>query len=319
MIKQSTFKPAWWLPGPHLQTLWPLTRRRRPDPQMREERIELPDGDFLDITWLGHNTGPTVLLLHGLEGSIQSHYAATLMSALNTREFNLVFMHFRGCSGEPNRLPRGYHFGETCDLGFMVDLIGERLKRPLDAVVGFSLGGNVLLKWLGVQAGDCPLKTAIAVSVPFLLSDSATRMNQGLSKYYQAHLMKSMKRSYREKFSHIPSPLSVDVGQLQSFWAFDEQITAPLHGFAGAEEYYAKSSSRQYLGRIAVPTLILHARDDPFMWPDTVPADTELSNTVTLELSDHGGHVGFVSGALPWRPHYWLEQRIIEHLESMLS
>jgi predicted alpha/beta-fold hydrolase len=131
--------------------------------------------------------------------------------------------------------------------------------------------------------------------------------------------MKSMKRSYREKFSRIPSPLSVAVDQLQSFWEFDEQITAPLHGFAGAEEYYARSSSRQYLGRIAVPTLILHARDDPFMCPDTVPADAELSNTVTLELSDHGGHIGFVSGILPWRPRYWLEQRIIEHLERMLS
>jgi len=318
MIKPSAFKPAWWLPGPHLQTLWPVIRRRRPVLKMRQERIELPDGDFLDMAWLGDNTGPTVLILHGLEGSIRSHYAGALMHALNVQGFNTLFMHFRGCSGEPNRLPRGYHSGETGDLDYVVNLIGERLGSAVDAAIAFSLGGNVLLKWLGERGADCPLKTAIAVSVPFLLSDSATRMNQGLSRYYQAHLMKSMKRSYREKFSRIPSPLSVNVDQLQSFREFDEQITAPLHGFNGAEDYYAKSSSRQYLGRITVPTLILHARDDPFMWPHTVPTDEELSNAVTLELSERGGHVGFVSGPLPWRPRYWLEQRIIEHLEGML-
>ncbi len=318
MIKRSSFKPAWWLPGPHLQTLWPVLARRRPDFSSVNERIELPDGDFLDIVWPDKQPGESVLVLHGLEGSIDSHYAGTLLQTLELHGFNPVFMHFRGCSGEPNRLPRGYHSGETGDLETIARLIAQRTNKPLSAAIGFSLGGNVLLKWLAEKSSDCRLKTAIAVSVPFRLEDCAARLERGLSRYYQNHLLKRMRQSYKARFSRIPSPLSVDVDRLDSFKAFDDQVTAPLHGFAGVDDYYGRSSSRQYLKQIEIPTLILHAEDDPFMWAGTIPDANELSSSTTLELSTHGGHVGFVAGTLPWRPRYWLEERIIDHLQEVL-
>ena len=318
MITRSRFQPAWWLPGPHLQTLWPALFRPRPALDLVTERLELPDGDFLDIARCRQAAGPRVLILHGLEGSIHSHYAGGLMRALQQAGFAPLFMHFRGCSGEPNRLPRGYHSGETGDLGFLVGWLAAREGAAPAAAVGFSLGGNVLLKWLGEQGPHSPLQAAAAVSVPFRLADAARRMNRGFSRYYQAHLLKHMKRAYRKKFSRIPPPLSVDIDQMASFRAFDEQVTAPLHGFSGADDYYARSSSRPYLGRIETPTLILHARDDPFMYPETPPGAGELSPAVTLEGSRHGGHVGFVAGRYPWRPRYWLEQRITAWLREQL-
>ncbi len=318
MIRPSSFRPAWWLPGPHLQTLWPALVRRRPRLASRQQRLELPDGDFLDLARLPGD-GPRVLLLHGLEGSIASHYAGTLMARLAQQGMEPVLMHFRGCSGEPNRLPRGYHSGETGDLEWVIEALQRGDGKPVSAAVGFSLGGNVLLKWLGERSGDCPLHTAVAVSVPFRLADSARRMERGLSRLYQAHLMQRMKAAYRQKFEHIPSPLEVDLEALRSFRQFDQAITAPLHGFRDADDYYVRASSRPWLRRIAVPTLVLHALDDPFMYPETVPGDDELSPAVTLELSRHGGHVGFVAGALPWRPRYWLEERIAAHLDRALG
>jgi predicted alpha/beta-fold hydrolase len=319
MITKSPFKPAWWLPGPHLQTLWPVVFRSHPQLLVKNERIELPDGDFLDIAWIGNNPGHIVLVLHGLEGSITSHYAGTLLKALDGEGFKPVFMHFRGCSGEPNRLPRSYHSGETGDLDYLVKLIEERTQKPLGAAIGFSLGGNVLLKWLAEQSTHCRLKTAIAVSVPFLLGDCASRLEKGTSRLYQSHLLRGLRRSYKQRFSHIRSPFSIDVDHLRNFWAFDHHVTAPLHGFDGVDDYYGKSSSRQYLRQIETPTLILHARDDPFMWPETLPDDPELSPSVKLELSERGGHVGFVAGTVPWKPRYWLETRILKHLFESLQ
>jgi len=283
-----------------------------------EERVELADGDFLDIAWGARDGRENVLVLHGLEGSIDSHYAGTLLQALDRHGFNPVFMHFRGCSGEPNRLPRSYHSGETGDLETIVRLFERRSGRPLGAVIGFSLGGNVLLKWLGEQSDPGRVKTAIAVSVPFRLGDCAERLERGLSRHYQNYLLRSLRRSYRRRFSRIPSPLRVDVERLRSFRSFDDAVTAPLHGFSGVDDYYRRSSSRQYLPQIRTPTLILHAADDPFMWPRTLPREEELSAAVTLELSPHGGHVGFVAGRWPWRPNYWLEGRIIEHLRQTI-
>jgi len=314
-VVTSAFRPAWWLPGPHLQTLWPTLFRPRPVLPLETRRLELPDGDFLDLAFGGEPDGPLVLVLHGLEGSLKSHYAGNLLAALANAGFRTAFLHFRGCSGVPNRLPRSYHSGETGDLQFVVDWLGKN-HAPVDTVIGFSLGGNVLLKWLGEQGETAATRRAVAVSVPFVLADADRRLRRGLSRIYLRHLLDRLKHSYREKFARIPSPLDVDLQRLRTFHDFDEHVTAPLHGFTGADDYYARSSSRQYLTGIRKPTLILHARDDPFMFPETVPGETELAKTVSLELSDHGGHVGFVAGRWPWQAEYWLERRIVEWLEE---
>ena len=319
MITYSDFKPAWWLPGPHMQTLWPVLTRRRHVPEHKSERVELPDGDFVDIAWIGQNSGPTVLVLHGLEGSIHSHYAAGILSTLEQSGYRPVFMHFRGCSGVPNRLPRSYHSGETGDLSQIINHIERTTNDGIGAAIGYSLGGNVLLKWLGEQQATSPLTTAIAVSVPFNLNDCALRLQKGISRLYRAYLLQRLRVSYKSRINTIPRHLRVDVDRLKSFREFDDRVTAPLNGFRDVDHYYGESSSRQYLKSITTPTLILHAEDDPFMWPGTLPRAHELSPTVTLELCRKGGHVGFVEGELPWNSHYWLDKRIMGHLNRLLK
>jgi predicted alpha/beta-fold hydrolase len=279
------------------------------------ERVELADGDFIDLALVA-NDGPAVLVIHGLEGSLESHYADGILSALAAAGYRAVFMHLRGCSEEPNRLARSYHSGATEDLGAVLDHLAlTQDDRPL-AAIGYSLGGNLLLKYLGERERP-GLATGIAVSVPFLLRDAMLRLGTGPSRIYQRYLVNKLKGSYRRKFARIPSPLDVEVDGIRDFFGFDDQVTAPLHGFAGAEEYYARCSCRQFLGRIDTPTLIIHAKDDPFMFARTVPTEEELGPGVRLELAPHGGHVGFVSGTLPWRPRYWLETRILGHLRGI--
>ncbi len=311
-IVASDFRPAWWLPGPHLQTLWPTLARVRPRLPLTRRRVELADGDFIDLR-LGPATGPRVVVIHGLEGDLNSHYTGTLLEVLAGAGYTPVFMHLRGCSGEPNRLERSYHSGSSDDLAqVLAALAADPEGAPL-AAIGFSLGGNLLLKYLGET--DAPLLgTAIAVSVPFVLRDAMLRLELGFSRVYRGYLVDKLRAAFRRKFSERPCPLPVEIERIRDFNQFDDQVTAPLCGFAGVFDYYNRASSRGYLGGISTPTLILHARDDPFMFPSTVPFDHELGPGVTLELSRRGGHVGFVSGALPGRPFYWLEGRILRHL-----
>lgn len=311
----NAFVPAWWLPGPHLQTLWPVLFRRRPRLQVTRERLELPDGDFLDLSWSGPDAGPLVLLLHGLEGGINSHYMSGIMLALNRRGWRAVLLHFRNCGPEPNRLARSYHSGETGDLHHVVELLCQRLGSSLFGCIGYSLGGNVLLKWLGEQGPQSRVRLAVAVSVPFRLAECARRLDSGFSRLYQRHLLASMRASYQRKLGLLPPSLRLDVGRLGNIHSFDDRITAPLHGFAGADDYYRRCSSRGFLQHIRTPTLILHARDDPFMYPATAPSAEELPPAVRLELSQAGGHLGFVSGPNPWRASYWLEERICNFLD----
>ncbi len=315
------FSPAWWLPGPHLQTLWPtLCRRELKSIVLKRERFELEDGDFLDLDWTDQKEGPIVLILHGLEGSIHSPYAKGMLHAVQQRGWRGVFMHFRGCSGEMNRHPQSYHSGETKDVARLVDLLQKREKCQQIAAVGFSLGGNVLLKWLGELGKDSPLCAAVGISVPFELSKTATRIQRGFSRVYQRHFMRTLCQKVRDKFEHQSPPIELpELGELRSLREFDDRITAPLHGFLGAEDYYQKSSSRQFLKKIAIPTLLLQAKDDPFMTTDLLPDPGELSPHVTLELTEQGGHVGFVGGKLPWRAEYWLEQRVPEFLLEHLK
>ena len=319
---RNAFKPAWWLRNPHLQTLWAALLRPKIKLSLHAERLELADGDFLDLAWVGRGSGPRVLILHGLNGSIDSPYARGILQAINNRGWRGVFMHFRGCSGEPNRLAQSYHSGETRDLQTVTtELIHREPNSPLFAI-GYSLGGNVLLKWLG-EIGESsienPLKAAVAVSIPFELAKTAEHLKTGFSRLYQVHLLRGLSASHRRKFKDLPKPSAisnVDVTTLKTFWEFDNAITAPLHGFKSADDYYEKSSSRQYLAKIKTPTLILHARNDPFTTLDALPEVHGVSSHVSLELSDHGGHVGFISGKYPWKPVYWLEDRIMDYLES---
>jgi len=313
------FQPAWWCRGPHMQTLWARLMRRAPRPLLQRERMELPDGDFIDLDWTENGNGPIVIVLHGLEGSSDSPYARGMLAAFERRGWRGVVMHFRGCSGEPNRLGRSYHSGDTGDLAYLIEVLRQREPHTPLATVGFSLGGNVLLKWLGKTGGQAPLCAAVAVSVPFVLDCAADRLQQGFSRLYQWRLMRSMRNAVTEKRGRMNLPIDVhDLSTLKNFRDFDEHVTAPLHGFDSADHYYTVSSSRQYLKGIAVPTLVLHARDDPFMTEAAIPRDNELSNAVTLELSASGGHVGFVAGTWPWRPCYWLENRIPAYLARYL-
>jgi len=314
MITRSDFKPAWWLPGPHLQTLWVGMVRRTPAITVRRERLELPDGDFVDLAWTtGPDTGqPLVCVFHGLEGSLDSPYASGTLGVAESLGLRGVLMHFRGCSGEPNRLPRAYHSGDTDDIRFFLKTVREREPGTTLGAVGFSLGGNALLKYLGEEGEGSPIAAAAAVSAPLQLAACADRMSRGFSRVYQWHLLRSLKATASEKARLLrDSPIDpATIPAMNSFWAFDDGVTAPLHGFEGAADYYERSSSRQFLPRVRTETLILHSEDDPFMTPDVLPSASELPPGVRLELSAGGGHVGFVGGRTPFKGSYWLEDRL---------
>jgi predicted alpha/beta-fold hydrolase len=317
---KSSFKPSWWLSSPHLQTLWPtLCRRPIKNLLLQRERFELPDGDFLDLDWCDKKSGPIVLILHGYEGSINSPYAKGMLQTIDKRGWRGLFMHFRSCSGEHNRLPRIYHSGETGDVATVVAELKRREPNTPIAAIGFSLGGNVLLKWLGETGEANPLVAAAAISVPFELHKAADRINKGFSRVYQWHLLKSVRHKIKHKFQNIIPPFPMPLlSALISIRDFDDKVTAPLHGFLNAEDYYTQSSSRQYLHTIRVPTLLLQAKDDPFMTDDILPRENELSDHITFELSEKGGHVGFVTGKFPWQMEYWLEKRVPLYLEQYL-
>lgn len=318
VVPARGYVPARWLPGPHLPTLWASLCRPLKAPPLSHERLELADGDFLDLTWTPDHGGPLVLLLHGLEGSHRSSYARAMLAALSAAGYRGVLMHFRGCSGQPNRLPRSYHSGDTGDAASVVAHLTARHGQPPYAAIGYSLGGNVLLKWLGECGAHAPFKTAVAVSVPFDLAACAERLTQGGSRLYQWHLLRSLKARFAAKFGTGDNPLGIsELGALDTFWRFDDAITAPLHGFRDVHDYYARASCRPLLAGIRIPTLIVHAEDDPFVPAHAIPTAAELGPPVSLELAAHGGHVGFITGPLPGVARYWLEQRIVAHLDEM--
>jgi len=318
VIVASAFRPAWWLRGGHAQTLWGALLRRVAPPAVRRERLVLPDGDFIDIDWAGEH-GPVVVILHGLGGSVDSHYARGLLDALVRRGWRGALMHFRGCSGEPNLLQRSYHGGDTGDLAFFVEKLRQREPYTPLAAVGYSLGGNVLLKWLGEQGAAAPLQGAAAVSVPFDLGAATAHLMRGFARVYEQRLLRCLQEGLADKRARMTLPLpAVEPAAIASLRAFDEHITAPLHGFRDADDYYARASCFSYLSHIAVPTLIVHALDDPFMPPAVIPRAEQLSSHIRLELSASGGHVGFIGGT-PWSPRFWLEERIPEHLAPLLA
>jgi uncharacterized protein len=325
MIIESPFKPAWWLANPHVQTVYPTFAQSVTPPDYRLERLELPDNDFIDLAWAEASLpkdAPLVILLHGLGGGIHSSYVPRLLNAFNAQGWRGVLMHFRGSGAEPNRLPRVYHSGDTDDLNYLLELLAKQKPATKKALVGISLGGNVLLKWLGEHPKQSIVEAGVAVSVPFQLRLAADRMNQGLSRLYRSYLLKEMRTVFSHKLTlkdcELPPGLH-NMDAYHCFWTFDEYVTAPLHGFSSVHDYYRESSCKKYLPTIETKALIIHALDDPFMMSEAVPLPDEMSSAVTIELSKKGGHVGFVSGQIPGMPECWLDQRIPEFLKIFLA
>lgn len=311
------FRQAWWLPGGHLQTLGGKYLRPVPELSLKRERWVMPDEDFLDLDFGpdADSTGPIVLILHGLEGFSRRPYVLHAMGTLALRGISAVALNFRGCSGEPNRLPRMYHSGDTQDAAFVLSRLRERWpNRPIGAL-GFSLGGNVLLKLSGERedGGTGLLDAAAAISVPYDLQ-AGVEFLEGtrLGKIYTDYFLKSLKEKVERKRSLLAPILDLEkVLVAETLRAFDDLATAPLHGFKDARDYYARSSSGPFLSRVRTPTLLIHGRNDPFLPEDALPLDVMESNPALIPLiSASGGHVGFVAGAVPGRAGFWAEEQV---------
>ncbi|MGB1109586.1 MAG: hydrolase [Gammaproteobacteria bacterium] len=312
----TPFKPHPLLANRHLQTIWPSLFRPRPETPLTMERLDLPDGDFVDLAWSDNQSDSLVIFLHGLEGDLHSHYARTLIQAVSNAGHRVVFMHFRGCSGEANRLPRGYHSGDTDDLRHLIHVLTEREQPRQLQAFGISLGGNVLLKYLGEEGDQCPLAAAIAISVPFDLKVAAITLQSGTARIYQKHLLDKLKKSSGRKLARGDLPLNAEeLDRVATIYEFDDRITAPLHGFSSAEDYYQQSSSARFVAEIRTPSTIIHAADDPFMTPEVVPTWKQLPSCCQLQLTPRGGHVGFLEGSLG-KVEYWLDRVVPEALLS---
>ena len=324
---EYTYAPAWWVPGAHLQTLWGKLVRRPPPVYTRAERWVAPDGDEIEIRRLHAPAGsrpdvPRLLVLHGLEGTIDSSYVQGMLGEAKAHGWPADVLIFRTCNGEMNRAPRMYHSGETSDLAFVVDrLVGEHPDQPLVAA-GFSLGGNVLLKWLGENGDDLPrqIRAAAAVSVPYDLERGARNIEHGFSRVYGRHFLRTLRAKARAKLALHPGLF--DAGQLErarTLFDFDDAVTAPIHHFADARDYYSRSSSIHALAGIRRPTLLLSSLDDPFV-PlevyDSVAVAARENSSIELELHRSGGHVGFVSGRNPFRARYYAESRAFSYLAA---
>lgn len=320
------YSPAWWIPGGHLQTLWgKLFRRQVPAPTVLD-RWDTPDGDFVELHRLRASPGaPRVLLLHGLEGTVRSHYAQGLLNEVARRGWGADLLIFRSCGSEMNRTRRFYHSGETTDTAFVLERIAREFPTSPLALAGVSLGGNVLLKFLGERGDDLPLqlRAAAAISVPFDLSRSARRINRGLSRLYQRFFLGSLRRKAREKAISFPdlAPPSRITG-LRTLEDFDNLITGPLHGFKDAQDYYERSSSLPWLKRIRLNTLLLSAIDDPMLPPEVLDEVREVARrnrALHVEFVGRGGHAGFIAGSMPWRPFYYAEYRVGEFFAEQFA
>jgi len=322
------FRPAWWLPGAHGQTIGGRALRRLGGASWIRERFTTPDGDFLDVDFSeplsggSRDSAPVVVLLHGLEGCSESGYMAEAARWCGRHGLRAAALNFRGRSGSPNRRPRAYHAGETGDLDFILSALHERSPKAPLAAIGFSLGGNVLLKYLGEKGaqGSPRLAAAAGISVPFDLAAATSRMERGMGLLYTRFFLRSLRDGVRAKAEN--GPLSYDPSaalEARTLRDFDELVTAPLHGFLSAADYYEQSSSLRYLAAIKVPTLLLQAKDDPFH-----PASAEETSAVGENhwlhagFVERGGHVGFVGGATPLTPFFWAEAEAVRFVTTYL-
>jgi uncharacterized protein len=307
-----------WLVGGHAQTIWPaFVPRRRVS--FRRERVTTPDGDFWDFDWAGPTAATAeaalVVLFHGLESGSESHYAPSLMAAVADLGWRGVIPHFRGCSGEPNLAPRAYHSGDHEEIGAMLDAV--RARVPAGTVihaVGVSLGGSALLNWLGRAGASAAkmLSSAAAVSTPLDLTASGLGIDKGFNRIYSWRFLTTLKPKARQLARRFPGLLDeTRVRRVYSMYAFDDVVTAPLHGFAGTLDYWKRASSKPWLGEVAIPTLVLNAKNDPFVPSASLPGPGEASRSVILEQPAHGGHVGFLVGPFPGRIT-WLPERLLQ-------
>lgn len=323
MFTQSQFKPAWWLRNPHLQTIISKWFRRNVTVESIVETVELPDGDFIDVAWTERPTEndnrPIVVILHGLEGSIDSHYAKGMLNAVRNKGWIAVLMHFRACSGRPNRQASSYHSSDTRDIHYFSEQIRAQYPNHPLAILGFSLGGNVLAHYLAKHP-DNPYFAASIICAPLHLASCSEKIGRGVSKVYQKFLLDKLKRSAREKIKlHLLNHISLK--QLKAFKTlreFDQLVTAPLNGFADVDDYYHQASSRDILENIKQPCLITHSCDDPMISHKNTIAINYLPDNICFEVSHYGGHVGYVHGYNPFRPKFWLEKRVPDFFEQFL-
>lgn len=313
------YSPPPWLPGGHLQTIYPYLFRRLPMPALVRERWDTPDGDFVEADWLpGPPGSPLVVLFHGLEGSARSHYARAMFGMLRAHGWRGVVPHFRGCGGSPNRTARAYHSGDFAEIEWMLRTIAQREPRVRRFAVGVSLGGNALLKWLawsGEAAGE-RIAAAAAVSAPMDLATAGHRLGRGLNRLYGWNFLRTLKRKSLSKLERFPGLYDARaVSRARTLHAFDNLVTAPLHGFRDTEHYWRSASSKPDLHAVALPTLVVHARNDPFLPGPFLPGPADVSKWVTLHYTDGGGHVGFASGPFPGSLD-WLPARILAFFEA---
>lgn len=325
-VPEDSFNPAWFARNRHLQTMWGKLFRSPPRLPLHVERWPMPDGDHVELHRLDGRAGrPRLLVLHGLEGGPQSHYVHGLLRLAHGRGWGGDLLVFRSCGAGLNDARRFYHSGETGDLTAVIDRLADQHPDSPLGVAGVSLGGNVLLKLLG-ERGDGlhpAVRAAAAVSVPYDLARGADSVSQGFARVYERHFLQSLMRKVTAKLERYPDLCDpARLPAVRTLRAFDDAVTAPVHGFASANDYYARSSSLAFLGAIRRPTLLLSAEDDPFLPPavlDQVRAIAATTAALRVEFPPNGGHAGFIAGRLPWRPLYYAEHRVIEFLAPELE
>jgi uncharacterized protein len=336
----TDFSPAWFLRGPHVQTIWGRLVRPRRLVKLRREALETPDGDEVILDHLdrqsplpaergeGQGEGLHFLLLHGLEGSSQSVYMQGTLAAIARHGHSATAINFRSCAREPdslvrmipNRRPRFYHSGDTGDFDFVVRTLSARMPDATLLGFGASLGGNVLLKWLGEHPGQTLIAAAATLSVPYDLGAGARHLETtAAGRFYVNQFLRTLKKKVLRE--DIAGLLDVErVKRSKTFTEFDEAATAPLHGFRDAEDYYTRSSSINYLDRIETPTLALNAVDDPFLPAEVLDrARAAASPAIDFRTTEFGGHVGFIAGSAPWRAEYWAEELLVRWLIEKVS
>jgi predicted alpha/beta-fold hydrolase len=315
----APFTAPAWLANPHAQTIYGALLAPAPRVAFRRERWDTPDGDFVDVDFVDGVAGsPWVHLYHGLEGSSNSPYARMLMSRVAQRGWRGSVFHFRGCSGEPNRLARAYHSGDTEEIDWSLARVRRLAGRAPLYAAGVSLGGNAFAKWLGERgASACRVvDRAAAVSAPLDLMAAGEALGSGLSRLYARHFLGTLKVMALAKLERFPDLYDAAlVRRARSLREFDNLVTAPLHGFRDTDDYWTRASAKPHLKGIRVPTLVLNARDDPFLPEAALPRAEDVSRQVTLEFPARGGHVGFVTAPFPGRIE-WLPQRLLAFFEN---
>jgi predicted alpha/beta-fold hydrolase len=316
LIDHSSYRAPSWLPGGHLQTIHPALFRRVRHVTTCRERLELADGDFIDLEWTGRDRTRLAILSHGLEADAGTGYMQGMAAALVRRGWDVLAWNFRGCGSEPNRLLCMYHSGATGDLQAVVSHALETHPAESIDLIGFSLGGNLTLKYLGESPADLPrrLRRAVAFSAPCDLACSSRQLSLPSNRLYMERFLRAMRAKVREKNRRFPGRLDLTgLDRIRTFQEFDDRFTAPLHGFRDAADYWRRNSSRQFLARIALPTLLVNAANDPFLGPGCYPREeAETSACFHFEAPETGGHVGFPTSRS--NGEYWPEIRAAEFL-----